>query len=323
MIRSVTFRYVCVLTSILFVILYFSQKYFLFSIFLLPDTKIFSSKPTTFIDRVDLNIITNESFECVKTKLLLSKYRTTVCVHPVSQDRDVSGLLISSGIWEENLVTHFVRILSIYKQYAFFDIGANIGVYTMYAASLGCSNVISIECFRPNIERIRRAIQLEHVQQRVILIPRALYNKSNIYLSLRANIRNNIGSQRLTNEVSKNDKDPFVVKTIRFDDLISIVNERNISNAIIKIDIETSEHFLCLTGQLMFDQINIPFVMMEWANIKTISTKANLIRDFFVNRHYLPYNSETCQPQKEIDYGLWKSQDIYWIKKSYEHLCQI
>jgi FkbM family methyltransferase len=193
----------------------------------------------------------------------------------------------------------------------------------MYAASLGCSNVISIECFRPNIERIRRAIQLEHVQQRVILIPRALYNKSNIYLSLRANIRNNIGSQRLTNEVSKNDKDPFVVKTIRFDDLISIVNERNISNAIIKIDIETSEHFLCLTGQLMFDQINIPFVMMEWANIKTISTKANLIRDFFVNRHYLPYNSETCQPQKEIDYGLWKSQDIYWIKKSYEHLCQI
>jgi hypothetical protein len=65
----------------------------------------------------------------VKTKLLLSKYRTTVCVHPVSQDRDVSGLLISSGIWEENLVTHFVRILSIYKQYAFFDIGANIGVY--------------------------------------------------------------------------------------------------------------------------------------------------------------------------------------------------
>ncbi len=323
MIRSVTFRYVCVLTCILFIVLYASQKSSLFSIYLFSDTRIFSSKPTTFIDRVDLNIITNESFKCVKTKLLLKKYRTTVCVHQVSRDRDVSGLLISSGIWEEKLVTHFVRILSIYKQYAFFDIGANIGVYTMYAASLGCSNVISIECFRPNIERIRRAIQLEHVQQRVILIPRALYNKSNIYLSLRANIQNNIGSQRLTNEVSKNDKDPLVVKTIRFDDLISIVNERNISNAIIKIDIETSEHFLCQTGQLMFDQINIPFVMMEWANIKTISTKANLIRDFFVNRHYLPYNSETCQPQKETNYALWKSQDIYWIKNSYEHLCKV
>jgi len=283
----------------------------------LPSTSI------TFDDFIDLNIGTNETFQCVKTKLLLNKYQTTVCVHDVKRDRDVSGLLVSSGIWEENLVTHLVRILSTYRQFAFFDIGANVGVYTMYAASLGCLNVISIECFRPNIERIRRAIQLEHVEQRVILIPRALYNKSNVYLSLRANIQNNIGSQRLTNEVSKNDKDPLVVKTIRFDDLIFIVNERNISNAIIKIDIETSEHFLCETGQLMFDQINIPFVMMEWANIKTISTKANLIRDFFVNRHYLPYNSETCQPQKETNYALWKSQDIYWIKNSYEHLCKV
>jgi FkbM family methyltransferase len=241
----------------------------------------------------------------------------------MKQDRDVSGLLISSGIWEENLVTHFVRILSIHKQYAFFDIGANIGIYTMYAASLGCSNVISIECFRPNIERIRRAIELEHVQKRVILIPHALYNKSNVYLSLRANIPNNIGSQRLTNEVAKNDKDPLVVKTIRFDDLISIVNERNIHDAIIKIDIETSEHFLCETGERMFNQINIPFVMMEWANIKTIPIRANLIQLFFINRHYIPYNPETCQPNSNTDYHQWKTQDIYWIKQNYIHLCKL
>ncbi len=323
MIRSTVFRNVCVLTSILFIVLYLPQKSFLFSTFPVSDMKIFASESTTFIDRFDLNIITNESFKCVKTKLLLNTYSTTVCVHEVSRDRDVSGLLISAGIWEEGLVTHIVRILSTYKQFAFFDIGANLGVYTMYAASLGCSNVIAIECFRPNIERIRRAIQLENVEQRVILIPRALYNKSNVYLSLRANIQNNIGSQRLTNEVSKNDQNPLVVKTIRFDDLISLVNERNIADAIIKIDIETSEHFLCETGQLMFDQINIPFVMMEWANIKVIPTKANLIRDFFLNRHYLPYNPKTCQPQKEPDYRQWNSQDIYWIKANYIHLCEI
>jgi FkbM family methyltransferase len=310
------------LTCILFVVPHLSQKS-LFSIFSFSYTNIVSLESTTFIDRVDLNIITNESFQCVKTKLLLNKYQTTVCVHEVSRDRDVSGLLISAGIWEENLVKHFVRILSTYKQYAFFDIGANIGVYTMYAASLGCSNVIAIECFRPNIERIRRAIQLEHVEQRVILIPRALYNQSNVYLSLRANIQNNIGSQRLTNEVSKNDQDPLIVKTIRFDDLLPLVSERNISDAIIKIDIELSEHFLCETGQLMFEQINIPFIMMEWANIKSIPTKANLIRDFFINRHYLPYDPVTCQPQKERDYRHWNSQDIYWIKNNHVHLCEI
>ncbi|CAF4557717.1 unnamed protein product [Rotaria socialis] len=85
-----------------------------------------------------------------------NKYRTTVCVHEIQKDRDVSGHLVSHGIWEEHLVTRFIRILSTYKQYSFIDIGANLGKYTMYAASLGCSNIISIECFRPNIERIRR-----------------------------------------------------------------------------------------------------------------------------------------------------------------------
>jgi FkbM family methyltransferase len=193
----------------------------------------------------------------------------------------------------------------------------------MYAASLGCLNVISIECFRPNIERIRRAIQNEHVQQRVVLVARALYNKSNVYLSLRSNIQNNIGSQRLKNEVLENDKDPLVVKTIRFDDLLPIVNERNIREAVIKIDIETSEHFLCETGERMFEKINIPFVMMEWANIKNIETKANLIKQFFSNRHYIPFDSETCQPQNEANYKLWKSQDIYWIKQNYTHLCKL
>ncbi|CAF1427645.1 unnamed protein product [Rotaria sordida] len=84
------------------------------------------------------------------------KYRTTVCVHEIQKDRDVNGHLVSHGIWEEHLVTRFIRILSTYKQYSFIDIGANLGIYRMYAASLGCSNIISIECFRPNIERIRR-----------------------------------------------------------------------------------------------------------------------------------------------------------------------
>ncbi len=323
MIKTRKFRYICLLACILYIVIYLSQNSFLFSFILFYPAKISSSLETTYTDRVDLNIITNESFKCVKTKLLLNKYRSTVCVHAVERDHDVSGLLVSSGIWEEHLVKRIVRILSTYNQYAFFDIGANIGVYTMYAASLGCPNIISIECFGPNIERIRRAIQLEHVQKQVVLIPRALYNKSNVYLSLRANIQNNIGSQRLTNEVSKNDKDPFVVKTIRFDDLIPIVNERNIDQAIIKIDIETSEHFLCETGELMFNQINIPFVMMEWANIKAISTKANLIRDFFINRHYIPYDPDTCQLQNKTDYRLWNSQDIYWIKHDYIHLCQL
>ncbi|CAM4820071.1 unnamed protein product [Rotaria magnacalcarata] len=278
---------------------------------------------TTVEDRIDLNVITNDSFQCVKTKLLLNKYHTTVCVHDVGKDTDVSGFIVRTGIWEETLVTRIIRILSTHRQLAFIDVGANIGIYTMYAAALGCKNVIAIECFRPNIERIRRAVQLENVEHQVIIMARALYNKSNTYLSLRTNIRNNIGSQQLNIETLKNENDSLVVQSMRFDDLLPLVKERDIREAIIKIDIETSEQYLCETGEQIFNQINIPFVMMEWANIKEIPARANLIEEFFTNRSYIPFNSETCEPQTEKNYRHWYTQDIFWIKKTYTHLCKL
>jgi FkbM family methyltransferase len=296
---------------------------YLFYVDVLPiDFSLFQQRSVPNDGRIDLSIITNESFQCVKSKLLFNQYRTTICVHDARRDTDVSGLIVNQGIWEENFVRRFVYILSNHRQLAFIDIGANIGTYTMYAASLGCSNVISIECFLPNVERIRRAIQIENVQKQVILIPRALYSKSNVYLSLRTNIANNIGSQRLNAEVSENKNDSLVVRTMRFDDLLSIVKERNIQEAVIKIDIETSEHYLCETGKQMFNKINIPFVMMEWANIKGIPARANLIKEFFTNLGYIPFNSETCQPETETNYQQWKTQDIYWIKQNYAHLCK-
>ncbi|CAF2142769.1 unnamed protein product [Rotaria magnacalcarata] len=272
---------------------------------------------------VNLNAVTSDPFQCINTKLLLHKYRTTVCVHDAEKDTDVSGLIIKNGIWEETLVSIILRILSIHAQFAFFDIGANIGIYTMYATSSGCQNVIAVECFLPNIERIRRAIQIEKVQQQVVLVPRALYNKSNVYLSLRENIEKNIGSQRLNAEVNKNEKDPFIVQTMRFDDLLPVIRERNIQQAIIKIDIETSEHYLCETGEKVFNQINIPFVMMEWANIKKITVRADSILRFFRNRSYIPFNPETCQSEIDNDYRHWLTQDIFWIKKNYSHLCML
>ena len=286
------------------------------------ETVVHDPSSITHADRVDLYLVTNESMQCVKTKLLLGNYRTTVCVHDVKRDKDVSGLLMSNGIWEEDLVTRVVSILTKHKHLAFFDIGANVGVYTMYAASLGCPTVVSIECFQPNIDRIRRAIQLENVQQRVVLIPRALYNRSGASLSLRTNIINNIGSQRLNAEVPRNEREPLVVQTVRFDDLLPIVHERKIHEAIIKIDIETSEHFLCETGSTMFDRVNFVFVMMEWDNIKNIPTRANIIVKFFARRNYVAVNAKTCQVHSnQTNYVNWNTQDIYWIKNNWLHLC--
>lgn len=279
---------------------------------------------TGIIEARDYSREVQEPFRCIRTKLLLDKYRTTVCVHRVADDTDVSGLLIHSGIWEEESVTRIIRILASRPSLAFFDIGANLGVYSMYAAAAGCATIFVLECFRPNVERIRRAMELEHVEKQMLIVPYALYKESNVYLRLIPNILGNIGSQRLSRKVLRNDSNSMVVQTIRFDDLLVNVTERGAREAIIKIDIETSEHFLCKTGQRMFDRINIPFIMMEWALIKEIPSRAKPVHDFFTRRSYTAYNPSTCQPQADQhDYQQWNDQDIYWIKEKYESFCDL
>ena len=60
-------------------------------------------KPINAENYIDLGIAANHSFQCVKTKLLLKRFRTTICIHDVKRDTDVSDLIIRNGIWEEHL----------------------------------------------------------------------------------------------------------------------------------------------------------------------------------------------------------------------------
>ena len=274
---------------------------------------------------VDLHEHTNESFQCIRTKTLLNQYNTTICVYNTSDDdddTDISSSIIRDGIWEEELVIRFLRIFSRYPQLAFFDIGADLGVYTMYAAASDCSNIIAIEYFQPNIERIRRAIQIEHVQSRVVLIQRIIYDQSNIYLSLRINIMNTLDSQRINSDVSLNVHDPFMVKTIRFDDLLSLVQQRHIQEAIIKIDIEGFEDYFCQSSETIFNEINIQMILMKWTIIQQTSEKAKFVRDFLLDHKYVPLNPLTCEKQSEINYLHWNLYDIFWVKQNYTYLCE-
>jgi FkbM family methyltransferase len=151
---------------------------------------------------------------------------------------------------------------------SFIDAGANIGTYTMFAASFG-RLVLSIECFKPNIERIRKAVQIEKVQDKVILIGNAIFSQSGKYLQMKSDPYN-VGSQAIIvdSNMNNSDTDMYVVKTIRFDDILPILKEKNIRNAVMKVDIQWSETFLCESGNETFDYVNIPVVLMEWDPVK-------------------------------------------------------
>jgi len=80
-------------------------------------------------------VIPNMNFTCVKTKYLLHLVQTTICVH--DQRDALSNQVRRDKIWEEHLLIPLFTILIRYPQMSFIDAGANVGGYTMFAASFG------------------------------------------------------------------------------------------------------------------------------------------------------------------------------------------
>ncbi|CAF1539288.1 unnamed protein product [Adineta ricciae] len=280
------------------------------------------------VNVIDLHTKILSNFTCMKLKKLLDSFETSVCIYDVRRDIYVSGTIVSQKIWEENFVTKFVTILNKYPEYAMIDVGANIGVYTLYALALH-RPTISVECYKPNIERIVRASQIENVSKHLTLIGNAIYNRSGEFFKLSKDDIN-VGGQGLTvngtMQQASSMADQFTVSTIRFDDLLPLFIDRQIENAIMKVDIQSSENFLCASGEKIFDSINIPFILMEWVDIKWITNRADFIIDFFIQRSYFPVSTYNCQILNHTtsNYTTWGTpHDIYWIKSNYYHLCRL
>ncbi len=267
---------------------------------------------------IDLHEISKENFECIKSKHLLYHVHTTICLH---DDRDaVSNIIRNTRIWEESYIIKLLGFLIRYPQMNFIDVGANLGAYTMLVASFG-RFVLSIECFRPNIDRIRKAIQVEKLQGRVVLIGNALFNESDKYLRMESNPLN-VGSQGIIvdNNTNQSNDDIYVVKTIRFDDILPIFKDKNIRNAVMKVDIQWSEIYLCEAGGKIFDYVNIPVILMEWDRVSHYTIPMAIVLQFFIGRGYVATKNMCDVLDQRNAFHSWPS-DIYCMKMNLSEIC--
>ena len=276
--------------------------------FILSNRRIINSsyKPNV----INLYEAINENISCVKTKFLLDIVRTTICIH--STNDLISGSIVRNKIWEEDELSRLFRVLLRDPGLSFIDVGANLGVYTLFAAALN-RFVIAIECFKPNALRIAKAAQLEKIQHKLLLIENAIYSESGKYVQLKS-LPDNIGGQALSGSSSLDlpRNSTFSVKTIQFDDILPFLKMNDVQRAIIKIDIEGSEHFLCNTGHRIFQYLQIPVVLMEWENTRKDKNRGNIVLRFFMDHGYIPTHNMN---QKLVLTEAFKSwpYNVYWM----------
>ena len=110
-------------------------------------------RPVKHCNIVNLTAPVDEEYNCVRTA---TKPPTTVCLYDVFRDVYISHDLLETGVWEPLMTRDFLDVLSRDPSAGVIDVGANIGFYSMLAAS-GGRHVVAVEPYRNSVRRLQKA----------------------------------------------------------------------------------------------------------------------------------------------------------------------
>lgn len=264
--------------------------------------------------------------ECRKSAVIRD-ISTDICVHDRTKDLAISVQILDSGVWEREILDDFLVSLQKCKDCLVFDLGANIGQYSLFAASLG-KKVVSVEPFYDNILRIHKASKLANTSNRITLIKNALSDFQGRYMLLTKD-KENIGGQTLLNykELEFSEKDlknreigHHLVRTTLLDDFIDILpfddNNTNFKKAIMKIDIEGFEPYAFKKAKKLFDRLKFMVIYMEFVVLRRkieLHSEVQHMINFLYDYGLKPYDKNNL-----LDRNMWKTDwpdDIVWRRE--------
>ena len=277
-----------------------------------PSRKV---RPMKYCNVVNLTEPVKEEFNCVRT---LTSIQTTVCLYDVYRDMYISHDLQETGMWEPHVTSDFLDCLARDPTVGVIDLGANIGYYSMLAASAG-RMVVAVEPYHKSVRRLQKAAMLENVTANVVVVQNAVSDTRTAATVRRAG--DNQGDTRI-----RHGAEPCVgacspvVRTILLDDLLEVCR---FNRAIIKVDIQNYEHRAFAHATELFDNIHITYIFMEWvlmgghfvAANHTSADKVlveNMLR-FLFERNYRPYTLSS-DGERPLDPDVWDRwpEDIVW-----------
>ncbi|XP_076447040.1 uncharacterized protein LOC143284246 [Babylonia areolata] len=258
--------------------------------------------------------LTNQEGGTDGTNCTLMKTRPAyrLCVHPRHKDKFISGSVLSKGVYEPHIIKPLQRALRIHPKSTFIDIGANIGLFSLLAASMG-HKVIAVEPAPQNVKKLIQSIQVNGFADKIHVLNNAV-TKSHINVSLLVNSFN----QGNTEVLEDKNPDHQTIQTIVLDDLLHLIDT---PTAIIKMDIEGYECQAMATSSELFHSVYVPYMEMEWRYMYLKRKKVasgcpaphmQQMTDNLVHLGYHPHNARTgveLKPQGSPD---WNVNDVYW-----------
>lgn len=236
----------------------------------------------------------------------------------------VSRAIFENGCWECSHLTDMLNALSSYPDAYFLDIGGNIGMWTLVAATANYQT-FTIEALSTNVERICNTVVKNSFQNRTHLMHVAATDVPGQTFSLNVPIKNKGGTRVIAvgNDTTKNNEDNEVVKGVMVD-LLKLPIDRPV---VIKLDVEGHELQALMGARNFLKQANIVYFMMElrpnlhkeprWKEIFDILTSKRLkpVRINYEDETELDVNR--LAHWKHFKHPMVKYYDVVWRKDSF------
>ncbi|KAK3577538.1 hypothetical protein CHS0354_026503, partial [Potamilus streckersoni] len=197
--------------------------------------------------------------ECVLLNTLNGT--TPICIYDPRNDGMISSYVKDYGTWEQDLLNATGSVLLRNPELSFFDLGCNIGVYTLFVAKLG-RYVVAVDSVWTSLSLLHKSVKLGNFQNRIALIWNAV---SDVYENVTMDIPpSNFGGAHMVRKDSRNSSDlTNLVETVTLSDFTELFKSKKV---FMKMDIEGYELRALRGGRDFFEEVDVRYILMEWVH---------------------------------------------------------
>lgn len=195
----------------------------------------------------------------------------------------ISMAILKHGCYEANSLKLAIKALK-HKPGLFLDIGANFGLYSIYASKIPGVKTIAIDGLPESFSLLLDNIEANQLRDKI--------TACNLILSARQHFaffghhdKGNLGSSRIKKSLYADMPRQYVVDTTTLDGLLDFIDIDYSAISLIKMDIEGYEYEV-LEHSKLFEKARPPYVLIEMLEENENFQK---IIDFFAAYQYVPY----------------------------------
>lgn len=179
-----------------------------------------------------------------------------------------TDLIVIREIWKENVYEASPERFN--KGGVVVDLGANIGAFAIYAASIGAT-VYAVEPEPHNINALKRNIEINNMEEKIFILPYAISDKKGTAI-----INDDGGGSTI-----KDNKPGTMVELMPLDNMFSLYNIDEVD--VMKIDIEGSE-VEAILGASRDTIDNCKYITMEF-DIRTGKKMGDIVAKLSETHH--------------------------------------